>query len=143
MNPEVSTKRVGEHELSDALQQTLSRYVFTLSNAVNEATAEAMQELVVLTKRTAPRRKGANGIYHRYIDSRQIPGHVGYSAYQWYVKAPHYRLTHLLEDGHWIISHGRFTGQYAHGTHFVRKATEKVFVAYENRLQQIIEQSGK
>lgn len=136
-------EHVSVDQLPIALKQTLSRYVFVLSEEVNTASAEAMKALVSLTKRTAPRREGTKGTYHRYIDSRPIPGFVGYSAYQWYVKAPYYRLTHLLEDSHRIVSHGKDVGARTAGTHFLKKATKPVFASYEARLQQIIEGAGK
>ena len=136
----MSTEAVSVEQLPGALKETLSRYVFVLSDAVNEATEEAMGELVAITKRTAPR---AGNTYRRYIASTPLPGVVGYSAYLWYVKAPHHRLTHLLEHGHRIKTHGRFVSKSTRASHFVADATKTVYANYEKKLETVVAQVGK
>ena len=135
----MSSEAITVAQLPETLKETLSRYVFVLSEAVNEATAEAMSELVTITKRTAPR---AGGIYRRYIASKPLPGVVGYSAYLWYVKAPHHRLTHLLEHGHRIKSHGKFVAKSTRASHFVDDASKIVYANYEKKLETVVAQVG-
>lgn len=55
----------------------------------------------------AQRFKQDTGDYRKAIASRKLIETPNQLIMQWYVKAPHYRLSHLLERGHATRSGGR------------------------------------
>ena len=97
--------RVTVTGLGDAIRQTLTLYHQDVNEAIDECSKKAAKGLVKRTKATAP--VGYRGSFKRNISSKQLKKSINGSTYVWYVKAPDYRLTHLLAHGHATRDGGR------------------------------------
>lgn len=87
-------------QLADSITSTLSKWSDEVENNIKQAVDESMKELVDTTKRDAPVRVPNGGDYKRSISSKVTISKDHEYQKTWFVKAPHYRLTHLLEKGH-------------------------------------------
>lgn len=118
-------------ELQDTINGVLEEYNVEIRKAIEQPTRESAKDLVRCTKQSAPKRTGA---YRKAISEKQGKKTATTFTRIWYVKAPRYRLTHLLEDGHVLANGGRVSG-----THFLRKAVEEVAERHVERLKEAIE----
>lgn len=125
-------------DLQSQMNRVLTIYSEELNEKLREITQESMKELVRETKATAPR--GKRGQYRRRIaadytgtqrSARGIRGNTVKAI--WYVKAPDYRLTHLLVHGHATKDGGRTTPDP-----FLQNALDKVLPEYEQKVQEVI-----
>lgn len=121
--------------IADAIANELSGYTKAVAEGVKAAVDETAEELLQNTRADAPVRYGkykkAMAIKKRYesdYDKRVT----------WYVKSPHYRLSHLLEKGHAKRSGGRVRA-YPHIENNEIKAKEK----FEQRVKGVIQNAGK
>lgn len=128
--------------MADDLQSQMNRVLTIYSEELNEKlrtlTQESMKTLVRETKATAP--QGKRGQYRRRIaadytgtrrSARGIRGNTVKAI--WYVRAPDYRLTHLLVNGHATKDGGRTTPDP-----FLQNALDKVLPEYEQKVQEAI-----
>ena len=124
-------KTIKLEELEDAIAEELTLYHTRTLARVNAAGEEAVKALVSKTKATAPKRSGAfrRAITYKTDISRQ----TGDKRFIWGVKAPHYRLTHLLVKGHEKRGGGRVDGDP-----FLENACDEVLPAYENAVEEAI-----
>lgn len=121
-----STRRVAIPELGKALQQTVDDYAQEVLEGVDGASMRAIQDLVRITKATAPvgfRKKFKRSI--AWDEKNKTRGKFAGRTFVWYVKAPDYRLTHLLTHGH-LTRDGRRTK----ANPFLHKAVEQVEQQY-------------
>lgn len=118
----------------DGLGSAIETHLNSYSNAVIKGTKAAakssMDDLVRETKKTAPVRTGE---LKKHIASKQTLDGPLYTEYTWYVKAPDFRLVHLVENGH-VTRNGKRTK----ATHFVKTATDKVVEGYTKRIEEVI-----
>ena len=129
-------------ELGVALERTLTIYEQDLQKALATVTEESTLELVRMTKATAPvgRRKGQykKAITANFRDLREAKSLQRRDVKGiWYVKAPDYRLTHLLVHGHATSDGGR-----TRANPFLQNACDKVLPEYERKVQEMIENGG-
>jgi hypothetical protein len=135
-------KGVRVDKLGAVLEQQLTIYGEEVNEKITTATAEAMDKLVRITKATAP--KGASGSFRKSIasDSKQLTrakrsAHGGLHGRviksTWYVKAPDYRLTHLLVHGHATKDGGR-----TKANPFLQNALDTVLPEYEAAVEEAI-----
>lgn len=126
-----NSNRVTFATFSDIIGKTLNEYRDDVVRKVDEASREAVEQLVAKTKRTAPKKTGA---FRRHIAMKEQTITHGYNKrYVWYVKAPHYRLTHLLVHGHEKAGGGRVPGDP-----FLKNALNEVLPAYENAVEEAV-----
>lgn len=121
-----TTQRVTAVGLSKALQSTLEDYSFDVLEGIDGAGYRAMQNLVRLTKATAP--VGYREQFRRSIAWKEInksKGKFAGKTFVWYVKPPDHRLTHLLVHGHATKDGGR-----TKGNPFLENALEQVEKEY-------------
>lgn len=126
-------------ELNTQLEQVLTIYSEEINEKLREVTRESMKQLVKETKATAPRGR-RNGQYRKQItadysglknSARGLRGQDVNAV--WYVKAPDYRLTHLLVYGHATKNGGRTAANS-----FLHNARDKVVAEYEQKVQEVL-----
>lgn len=123
-------------QLSEAINQELTIYSDNIIRGVKTNAQTAIKNLVERTKETAPvgnRQKH----YRDNIASRKLEETDRSVTYQWYVKAPDYRLSHLLEKGHATKNGGR-TKAYG----FISMAEERTVREYEAAIEEVIRFNG-
>ena len=125
--------------LRDQMEQVLTLYSEELNEKLRGITQESMKKLVKETKATAPRGR-RKGQYRRNITAdysgtkRSAKGLRGQNVNAiWYVRAPDYRLTHLLVHGHTTRDGGR-----TRANPFLQNAVDKVIPEYEQKVQEAI-----
>lgn len=130
---------MANNDLGTQMEQVLTSYNESVNTQIADITRESMKQLVKETKATAPkgRRKGQ---YRKNITAdysslnrraNRLSG-MKVSA-TWYVKAPDYRLTHLLVHGHATKDGGR-----TNANPFLQNAVDKVIPEYESKVQEAI-----
>lgn len=123
--------KISVDKLAAEIARELSKYSQKVVEKVNISSERIGKEAVKQLKRTSPKRKGeytkswtmttetAVGQPHRRII---------------HVKAPHYRLTHLLEYGHAKVGGGRVEGKP-----HIRPAEEMVIQEFVREVEEAIE----
>ncbi len=126
---------ISPEDIGNAISEQLGLYNDEIKKKVEKCTAKAASELVRITKDTAPFNDKYKGEHHyrNYIASRRKSTEVGVSTYVWYVKAPDYRLTHLLVKGHPTGNGGRTKGDP-----FLKNACDKVFPEFEENVKKAV-----
>lgn len=124
--------RINVDDLERTIEKELTVYHDDVIAGVKKAAQKNMRELVTETK--AHRYKEDTGAYRKAISSRKLEETQNSLTMQWYVKAPHYRLTHLLEHGHATRNGGRTV---AYGN--LGKSSDKVIKQYEKEVVEVIE----
>ena len=117
-----------------AIQEELTIYHQDVVEALDAAGDKAVKALVKRTKATAPKYSGG---FRKAISSKRLEKTDRSSKFVWYVKAPHYRLTHLLVHGHAKKDGGRTKADP-----FLRKALDQVLPEYEKDVEEAL-QNGK
>ncbi len=129
--------------LSEQMERVLTVYNSEINEKLREITRESMKKLVKETKATAPRGK-RKGQFRRNIAANyqglkhSANGLRGQNVNAiWYVKAPDYRLAHLIVHGHATNDGGRTTPNP-----FLQNAVDKVLPEYEQKVQEAIQNGG-
>lgn len=121
------------------MERVLTIYNEELNEKLREITTESMKKLVKETKANAPIGK-RNGQYKKNItadysgvkaSARGLRGQNIHAI--WHVKAPDYRLTHLLVKGHATKDGGRTAADP-----FLQNAIDQVLPEYEQKVQEAI-----
>lgn len=119
-------------KLSKAVEQELTTYHENVLEKLREATRQSLADLVRKTRATAPK---ATGDFRRHIagDFSGLARGLHTVRAKWYVKAPHYRLTHLLVHGHAKKNGGRVQGDP-----FLQNALDEVLPDYEESVKEAL-----
>lgn len=117
--------------LAAAIQAELSIYRAEVTERVNDTAKKYAGKLKKLTKATDPERSGS---YRRHIAIKEESSGHGTRKYVWYVKAPDYRLTHLLVYGHATSNGGRTKSDP-----FLRDAVDTVLPEFERALKEAVQ----
>ena len=129
--------------LNEQLAEVLTIYSVHVNDKIRDVTTETMKKLVKETRATAPvgRRHGQykKNITADYSGTRKSArGLRGQNVKAvWYVKAPDYRLTHLLVKGHATKDGDRTTPNP-----FLQNAIDKVLPEYERALEEALQDGG-
>lgn len=119
-------------KLATAIERELTIYHEDINEKLREVTRNSMADLVRKTRNTAPAKSG-NFKRHIAGDFRGLKrGNRKVSA-TWYVKDPHYRLTHLLVHGHATKDGGRTKADP-----FLQNALNEILPAYEEAVKEAI-----
>jgi hypothetical protein len=119
-------------KLAKAISTELTTYHEETLEKLRGVTRDSMADLVHKTRATAPKKTGA---FRRHIagDFRGLAKGLHSVSARWYVKAPHYRLTHLLVNGHPKKNGGRVEGDP-----FLANALAEVLPAYEEAVKEAV-----
>lgn len=123
-------KAIKPADIGKVIKQELTTYHEDVVTRINLASEEAVKTLVKKTKATAPKKTGS---FRKNIASKALTKGDRGNRYVWYVKAPDYRLTHLLVKGHAKASGGRVPGDP-----FLKNALNEVLPAYESAVEEAI-----
>lgn len=130
---------MARNDLESQMERVLTIYNEELNEKLREITTESMKKLVKETKANAPIGK-RNGQYKKNItadysgvkaSARGLRGQNIHAI--WHVKAPDYRLTHLLVKGHATKDGGRTAADP-----FLQNAIDQVLPEYEQKVQEAI-----
>lgn len=134
----MSRERVHVGELGSAMEQALELYAKDVQEGIIRVTEGSMRDLVKKTKATAPkgRRNGQfkKNITADYQELRRVKKLRGRTIRAtWYVKAPDYRLTHLIVHGHATKDGGR-----TRANPFLQNALDSVLPEYEKGIEEVL-----
>lgn len=139
----MSKLNVKATDLSVALEAQLSKYNQDINDDIAIAVDQSITKLVKLTKATAPKGK-RHGQFAKNIAAETSElkkakrrAHAGLHGRvvkaTWYVRAPDYRLTHLLVHGHDKKNGGR-----TRANPFLENAVNQVLPEYEQAVQEVL-----
>lgn len=123
-------KSISPSEFGDAVAELLTQYHEDVVDDLNSAGERAIKKLVRITKRTAPI---FTGRYIRNITHAVVEKFTGVKEFIWGVKAPEYRKTHLLVNGHLAADGSRIPGDP-----FLEKALATVLPEYESDVEEVL-----
>lgn len=126
----MANQTVSIGQLADVLEQELTLYAQKVNENVYAAGATAVKDLVKKTKATAPEQTGS---FRKNIASKELEKTYRKFRFAWYVKAPDYRLTHLLVHGHANVD-----GSRTPGNSFLKDALDEVLPDYERKVEEAI-----
>jgi len=127
------SKSVKPGDLGAALERELSIYGEEINEGLRQVTEASMKKLVKLTKASAPVGKRGNFKKNITADYKGTRGKSRKVSATWYVKAPDYRLTHLLVHGHDKKNGGR-----TKPNPFLEDAVNQVLPEYEQAVQEVL-----
>ena len=138
----MSRERIHAGELGSALEHALELYNQDVQDGIIRVTEGSMKDLVKKTRATAPigKRRGQfkKNITADYQELRRVKKLRGRTIRAtWYVKAPDYRLTHLLVHGHATKDGGR-----TRANPFLKNALDNVLPEYEKGIEEVLK-NGK
>lgn len=126
------SKGIKPSNLGAAIEQELTIYAEGVSDRVADAGRRSMQKLVKLTKASAPKGKRRSHYASRITFTEQDMKR-GQKRFIWHVKAPDYRLTHLLVKGHATKDGGR-----TKANPFLQNALDQVLPEYEKEVEEAV-----
>lgn len=134
----MSRERIHVGELGSAMERALELYAKDVQDGIIRVTEGSMRDLVKKTKATAPkgRRNGQfkKNITADYQELRRVKKLRGRTIRAtWYVKAPDYRLTHLIVHGHATKDGGR-----TRANPFLQNALDSVLPEYEKGIEEVL-----
>ena len=137
----MSNSRIEPDQFSKAIAGILDDYGEDVVAEMKKAVDTTTRELVKETKQTAPKKAIQGrpaGTYANHISSRQGMNTPSVYSKIWYVRAPEYRLTHLLNNGHALRQ-----GGYWQGTGFLTNASRAHADNFERRVKEAIRNAGR
>lgn len=123
------------NDLDAAISQTLTLYHEDVNEAIDAVTNQTLKAIVKKTKATAP--KGVRKKYHKSIAGKRLKKDRNGSTYVWYVKAPDYRLTHLL-----VKPHATVDGGSTKPDPFLQNALDEALPKYAKEIEEALK-NGK
>ena len=126
----MANQSVSIDQLGQAIQRELELYHAKVNENIYAAGVDTVKSLVDETKSTAPVESGA---FRKHIAWKELEKTYRGFRLAWYVKAPHYRLTHLLVKGHANVD-----GSRTPGNPFLHNALDKCLPEYERKVEEAV-----
>lgn len=101
----MAKRYIGSEDLASAVLDMLDEYHKEVADGVYREGSKAIKEMERKTIDTAP--IGKRGEFRPHIASKSKRDRLDRMTHTWYVKAPEYRLTHLLVHGHKLPRGGK------------------------------------
>lgn len=127
----MANKKVDVDGLANAITKTLDDYFEKVDINVYRAGHKAITALRDKTIATAP--IGNRARFRDHIAAKSARKRLDRSEHLWYVKAPEYRLTHLLVHGHATRNGGR-----TKPNPFLVNALSEVLEEYEKDVEEAV-----
>lgn len=121
-------------QLADAIMAQLNTFETAVHEGVKKAVDETMVEMVKETKSTAQARTGR---YKSKIGATAGDNTAMKYSKVWHVKAPNYRVAHLLDKGHALRNGGRYAGNQ-----HVATAANHAAETFQQKLEEVIRDAG-
>ena len=127
----MANQTVSIGQLGAVIGNMLEGYSKEVKEKADQAGEKAVKKLVKLTKSSAP---ADTGRFKKNIAWAAKTNALGVTEYVWHVKAPDYRLTHLLVHGHATVDGGRVPGNP-----FLQEALDTVLPEYLEDIEEALE----
>ena len=101
----MAKRYIGSEDLASAILDMLDEYHKDVADGVYRVGHKVIKEMERKTIDTAP--IGKRGEFRLHIASKSQRDRLDRMTHTWYVKAPEYRLTHLLVHGHKLPRGGK------------------------------------
>ncbi len=101
----MAKRYIGSEDLASAVLDMLDEYHKDVADGVYRVGNKVIKEMERKTIDTAP--IGKRGEFRPHIASKSQRDRLDRMTHTWYVKAPEYRLTHLLVHGHKLPRGGK------------------------------------
>ena len=101
----MAKRYIGSEDLASAVLDMLDEYHKDVADGVYRVGHKVIKEMERRTIDTAP--IGKRGEFRPHIASKSKRDRLDRMTHTWYVKAPEYRLTHLLVHGHKLPRGGK------------------------------------
>ena len=121
-------------QLADAITAQLNTFETAVREGMKKAVDETMDEMVKETKSTAQVRSGR---YKSKIAATTGENTMMKYSKVWHVKAPNYRVAHLLDKGHALRNGGRYAGNQ-----HVATAANHAVETFQRKLEEVIRDAG-
>lgn len=124
--------------LAAAIGKELTAYAKGVQDKVNRAGQRAIKKLETRTRDTAP--FNARALHRHFVEciaTKANDSRIGDKTFIWYVKAPCYRLTHLLVHGHATRNGGR-----TRANPFLSNALNVILPEYEKEVEEAVKSDG-
>ena len=129
-------KEVKPEDLGEALADRLIAFTEDVAEAVKADVDLTMKELLKKVKADAPVRTGT---YKKSIRAKLLRENFYTKVRILYVKNPHYKLTHLLDNGHKNNWTGKRVKAYPH----MEKNCDEAMERFQKRVEEDIKNGGK
>lgn len=103
-------------DLTKQINQILTEYASDVDKIVLQVEDEVSKEAVKKLKGTSPK-AAKNGGHRHYADDWTVDNKSKKTYSKYIIKNKQYQLTHLLENGHDVVSHGKKVGHVSGRPH--------------------------
>lgn len=134
-------KKITPDQLDSAIAEILNEYAGNLTEGLNKVSKEVAdcgkQELKDKAKASGINGKKYFNSFRAELLSESPHGNI------YVIKSTQYRIAHLLEHGHIVVSHGRYTGKRARAFHHWTTVEQDTSKKLEDAVKAQIEKANR